>query len=362
MARSRSLSTCRARGRQPDHHRATGRESCTTSTRCRSTTSGHAGSHHSTSLAFDHSAPSNDTPRNRTRPTSRESQWRHQLPRFDTVQDQTVHPGVSVPGTLKRVIVGTSARFVLRHRWWVIRILARRLVAGGWAAGRVPDRLSYDFSLPVQEVPRPPTSWPPPTCPHRSRPIFRPDIPAGGDQAGHEHRRPPGRCHGGRRPAPRTAGSRSSTTAAPATRNSSPRRAQHFPARLRAATAPASPTRWPRRSTTPPYRRSAAQLRRRHHRLQPALGRQRRQRLGPSVLVETLFGALGALIVLIFVFGLVPGPGPAPDRGRVDPVDVPSRPRPHNVHRRFVRRSIPDRADRARRRDRLLAAGCLALA
>ncbi|HST84806.1 MAG TPA: MMPL family transporter [Kineosporiaceae bacterium] len=44
-----------------------------------------------------------------------------------------------------------SARFVLRHRWWVIGFWLIALVAGGVAAGKVPDRLSFDFSLPGQE-------------------------------------------------------------------------------------------------------------------------------------------------------------------------------------------------------------------
>src|SRR5436190_2062746 len=45
----------------------------------------------------------------------------------------------------------TAARFVLRHRWWVIAFWAIALVAGGFAAGSVPDRLSADISLPGQE-------------------------------------------------------------------------------------------------------------------------------------------------------------------------------------------------------------------
>lgn len=45
----------------------------------------------------------------------------------------------------------TSARFVLRHRWWVIGFWLIALIAGGVAAGKVPDRLSFDFSLPGQE-------------------------------------------------------------------------------------------------------------------------------------------------------------------------------------------------------------------
>jgi len=48
-------------------------------------------------------------------------------------------------------IVERSARFVLRRHWWVIGFWLVALVAGGWAAGQVPNKLSYDFSLPGQE-------------------------------------------------------------------------------------------------------------------------------------------------------------------------------------------------------------------
>ncbi len=43
------------------------------------------------------------------------------------------------------------ARFMLRHRVWVILFWVIALLAGGFAAGKVPDRLSFDFSLPGQE-------------------------------------------------------------------------------------------------------------------------------------------------------------------------------------------------------------------
>ena len=43
------------------------------------------------------------------------------------------------------------ARIVLRLRWWVIAAWLAALVAGMFAAGATPDRLSYDFSLPGQE-------------------------------------------------------------------------------------------------------------------------------------------------------------------------------------------------------------------
>jgi RND superfamily putative drug exporter len=44
-----------------------------------------------------------------------------------------------------------SAHFILKHRWWVIGFWVIALLAGGFAAGRVPDRLSADISLPGQE-------------------------------------------------------------------------------------------------------------------------------------------------------------------------------------------------------------------
>jgi RND superfamily putative drug exporter len=43
------------------------------------------------------------------------------------------------------------ARFILRHRVWVILFWLVALLAGGFAAGKVPSRLSFDFSLPGQE-------------------------------------------------------------------------------------------------------------------------------------------------------------------------------------------------------------------
>ncbi|GAB6901082.1 MMPL family transporter [Kineosporia succinea] len=44
-----------------------------------------------------------------------------------------------------------TATFVVRHRWWVIGFWLIALVAGVGAASAVPDRLTYDFSLPGQE-------------------------------------------------------------------------------------------------------------------------------------------------------------------------------------------------------------------
>ncbi|MFE2134156.1 MMPL family transporter, partial [Streptomyces sp. NPDC059466] len=45
----------------------------------------------------------------------------------------------------------TFAHFMLRHRRWVLGFWLVVLLAGGTAAGRLPDRLSSDFSLPGQE-------------------------------------------------------------------------------------------------------------------------------------------------------------------------------------------------------------------
>ena len=44
-----------------------------------------------------------------------------------------------------------SARFVLKHRWWVMGFWLVAMSAGVFAAGQVPDRLSYDFSVPDQQ-------------------------------------------------------------------------------------------------------------------------------------------------------------------------------------------------------------------
>lgn len=45
----------------------------------------------------------------------------------------------------------SSARFVLRHRWWVIAFWVIATLAGALAAGQVPDRLSFNFSVPGQQ-------------------------------------------------------------------------------------------------------------------------------------------------------------------------------------------------------------------
>ncbi|MBK3563721.1 MMPL family transporter [Streptomyces sp. MBT62] len=47
--------------------------------------------------------------------------------------------------------MSTCAHFVLRHRWWVIAFWLVVLLAGGTAAGHLASRLSSDFSLPGQE-------------------------------------------------------------------------------------------------------------------------------------------------------------------------------------------------------------------
>ncbi|GAA3603624.1 MMPL family transporter [Kineosporia mesophila] len=44
-----------------------------------------------------------------------------------------------------------TATFAVRHRWWVIGFWLVMLVAGAGASSVVPDRLSFDFSLPGQE-------------------------------------------------------------------------------------------------------------------------------------------------------------------------------------------------------------------
>ena len=51
------------------------------------------------------------------------------------------------------------------------------------------------------------------------------------------------------------------------------------------------------------------------------------------MLVETIFGAAGALIVLLLVFGSALALMPLADRGRVDPDHLPDRLGPDRAHR-----------------------------
>jgi len=49
-----------------------------------------------------------------------------------------------------RVMITSLTAFVLRHRRWIVGVWLLALVAGVVAAGKVPQRLSTDFSLPGQ--------------------------------------------------------------------------------------------------------------------------------------------------------------------------------------------------------------------
>ena len=79
-------------------------------------------------------------------------------------------------------------------------------------------------------------------------------------------------------------------------------------------------------------------------------------------LVEVLLGGVGALIVLVFVFGSLHGPRAAADGRDRDPDDVPGPLAAGRGHRGLDRRAVPGRPDRARDRDRLRAADRDALA
>src|SRR3954470_13519628 len=54
-------------------------------------------------------------------------------------------------GVARGVSMERLSSFVLAHRRWIFAFWALLFVAGIAAAGRVPDRLSYDFSLPGQQ-------------------------------------------------------------------------------------------------------------------------------------------------------------------------------------------------------------------
>ena len=69
---------------------------------------------------------------------------------------------------------------------------------------------------------------------------------------------------------------------------------------------------------------------------------------GPGVLTETLLGAAGALVVLIFVFASFLALLAAGHRRGLDPHDVPAGARADDLQRRQLRRAVPHRADRPR--------------
>ena len=83
---------------------------------------------------------------------------------------------------------------------------------------------------------------------------------------------------------------------------------------------------------------------------------------GPGVLVEAVIGGVGALLVLLFVFASVLAVVPLLMAFVSIMTAFVSAPGPHRGDRHLPDRSVPDRADRPRRGDRLLAAGGVALA
>ena len=83
---------------------------------------------------------------------------------------------------------------------------------------------------------------------------------------------------------------------------------------------------------------------------------------GPGVLIEALLGGLGALLVLTFVFASFLAVVPIVMAIVVDHDHVPAAARADRAHDGLADRAVPDRADRPRRRDRLLADRRLTLA
>ena len=93
-----------------------------------------------------------------------------------------------------------------------------------------------------------------------------------------------------------------------------------------------------------------------------ALNNQSGDSDGPGVLIEALVGGFGALLVLAFVFGSLLAVRAAADGDPGDHDLVPAVYGLTTFTGDLADRAVPDRADRARRRDRLLAADRRALA
>ena len=192
------------------------------------------------------------------------------------------------------------AEFVLRHRRWVLAFWGLVLVAGIALSGKTTNRLTVDFSLPGQ---------PGTETAHK----IKADLGNGGDTSPYlvtvtlpAGQQVTGQHSGGREGLQHRRTERAERAGA--------RRGEHRrhgvphqgrPDGLRAGVLPVQPVadreaadrRDPRRRRPPrhpPARRSASPARTR--------SRSASSDNGPGVLGETLLGALGALIVLAFVF------------------------------------------------------------
>ena len=118
-----------------------------------------------------------------------------------------------------RVMMTPLTAFVLRHRRWIVGFWLLALVAGGAAAGKVPQRLSTDFSLPgqpgyvaAQQIMRVYGNG------GRAPSILAVTVPAGETARADRARSPRPSASSG----PRNASSGSSVTGTPAIRPSSP--------------------------------------------------------------------------------------------------------------------------------------------
>ncbi len=250
------------------------------------------------------------------------------------------------------------ARGVIRHRRIVTAVWLVLFLAGGWSAGQLSDRLTLDFSLPGQ----------PGDTAERAL-VENYGVSSFDTYVAH-----PLGAAGGRWPSGRVRSHQVFAAAAQAVPGLRLNRRGHLRSgRLRRSRRaygycahPGTPARVLRpgveTQVAPALAAAAGEAGLESGLTSYGLLSAGGETEGPSVLVETLFGALGALLVLLFVFAsflaLVPLLIAAVSILTTFLLVLG----PHHVQRRELRGAVPHLADRARCRHRLLAAGGVALA
>ena len=195
------------------------------------------------------------------------------------------------------------ATLVIKRRWLIVGVWLLLTVAGAAAAGKLADRWFESFSIPGFSAYE---------ANQRALKAFgsgeQPPLVAVLSSPDREITSVDGVEHGDRRGRRRDAGGHAGRAA-----GSTP---------TRPCTSPRTGTRWSRRSTRPgqatfdsfpPIEGGARGARRRapegvttHLTGRDAIFDSQGGAEGPSVLVETLIGGVGALVILLFVFGTLP--------------------------------------------------------
>ena len=249
------------------------------------------------------------------------------------------------------------AEFVLRHRLLVVLFWVVMVPIGGFAAGQTSDRLTLDFSLPGQpgyetEKQILATYGNGGSNPPTIAVVTVPEGTTVDEQLVQDHS---GVRRRSRRPCRKTRFVDYAETEGPGLPHR--RQAHDLRARLPRGVQELHRRRARRRDEADPGEgQQGHRLRLRRHGLQPARAGHRRPRGAEPARRDAARRARCARRAGVPV-RLVPRAGAAAHRGRLDPDDVHHRAARHLRVRHQLRRAVPHRPGRPRRRDRLLPAG-----